>query len=59
MMTQMQNPITTLLTPTRHSTRSQALVHSMTDEPPHLPPDEDEPDATQLPELETQVPVLH
>ena len=44
-----------------HSTRSQAPVHNMNDEPPQLPPDEEEPDDmdnTQLPEMETQVPVL-
>ena len=44
------------------STRSQAPVHNMTDEPPQLPPDEEEldnMDDTQLPELETQVPTLH
>ena len=41
-----------------HSTRSQAPVHSMTDEPPQLPPDEEEADDTQFPELETQVPIL-
>ena len=45
-----------------HSTRSQAPVDTTTDEPSQLPPDEDKPDNmddTQLPELETQVPVLH
>ena len=42
-----------------HSTRSQAPVHSMTSEPPQLPLDEEEPDDTQLPELETQVPIIH
>ena len=44
-----------------HSTRSQAPVHTTTDEPPQLPPEQEEPDNmddTQLPELETQVPVL-
>ena len=44
-----------------HSTRSQAPVHTTTDEPPQLPPDEEEPDNTddtQLPQLETQVPVV-
>ena len=43
------------------STGSQAPVHSTTDEPPQLPPDEeelDDMDNTQLPELETQVPIL-
>ena len=45
-----------------HSTRSQAPVHSMIDEPSQLPPDEEELDNTddmQLPEQETQVPILH
>ena len=37
---------------------SHSPVHNTTDEPPQLPPDEKEPDDTQLPELETQVPVL-
>ena len=41
-----------------HSTGSQAPVHSTTSEPPQLPLDEDEPDDTQLAELETQVPIL-
>ena len=44
-----------------HSTGSQAPVHNTTDEPPQLSPDEEEPDNmdnTQLPELETQVPIL-
>ena len=44
-----------------HSTRSQAPVHNTTDEPPQLPPDEEEldnTDDTQIPELETQVPTL-
>ena len=44
-----------------HSTRSQAPVHNTTDEPPQLPPDEEEldnMDDTKLPELETQVPTL-
>ena len=44
-----------------HSTGSQAPFHSMIDESPQLPPDEEEPDDmdnTQLPELETQVPIL-
>ena len=31
----------------------------MTSEPPQNPPDEVEPDNRELPELETQVPVLH
>ena len=42
-----------------HSTRSQAPVHSTTSEPPQHPLDEKEPDDIQLPELETQVPVVH
>ena len=45
-----------------HSTRSQAPAHSMINEPPQLPLDEedlDNTDNTQLPELETQVPILH
>ena len=29
----------------------------MTDEPPQLPPDEEDLDNTQLPELEAQVPI--
>ena len=41
-----------------HSTRSQVPVHNTTDEPPQLPLDEEELDNTQLPELETHVPVL-
>ena len=44
-----------------HSTGSQAPVHSMIDDPPQLPPDEeelDDMDDAQLPELETQVTVL-
>ena len=44
-----------------HSAGSQAPVHNVTDEPPQLRPDEEEPDNmddTQLPELETQVPTL-
>ena len=44
-----------------HSTRIQAPVHNTTDEPPQLPPDEEEldnMDDTQLPEQETQVPTL-
>ena len=42
-----------------HSTRSHVPVHSMTSEPPQHSPDEGEPDDIELPELETQVPVLH
>ena len=44
-----------------HSTGSQAPVHNTTDEPPQLPPDEEEldnMDDTQLPEPETQVSTL-
>ena len=44
-----------------HRARSQAPVHNTTDEPPQLPPDEEEldnTDNTQLPGLETQVPTL-
>ena len=41
-----------------HSTRSHTPVHNMTNEPPQLPPDEEEPDDIESPELETQVPVL-
>ena len=42
-----------------HSTRSHIPVHSTTCEPPQHPPDEEEPDEIDLPELETQVPILH
>ena len=69
MMTWTQNMITTPLTPMRlddnsskasiHSTRSHAPVHNTTDEPPPHHPDEEELDDIQLPELETQVPVLY
>ena len=41
-----------------HSTRGHIPVHSMTSEPPQHPLDEEEPDNIELPELETQVPVL-
>ena len=41
-----------------HSTRSHAPVQNMTDKPPQHPLDDCELDNTQLPELETQVPVL-
>ena len=41
-----------------HSTRSHAPVHNTTDQPPQLPLDEEDLDDTQLPELETQVPIL-
>ena len=41
-----------------HSTRSHIPVHSMTSEPPQHPPDEEELDDIDLPELETQVLVL-
>ena len=47
--------------PCLHSTGSQAPLHNTTDEPPQLPPAEEELDNTddaQLPELETQVPTL-
>ena len=40
------------------STKSHILVYSMTSEPPQHPLEEDEPDDIDLPELETQVPVL-
>ena len=43
------------------STRRKEPVHNTTDEPPQLPPDQEEldnTDDTQLPELETQVPTL-
>ena len=39
-----------------HSTRSHTHVHNMTDEPPQQPPDEEEPDHTELPEMETKFP---
>ena len=60
--TQMQNLITTL-----YSTRSPLSVHSATSKPPQHPPDEEDnlsedqtkPDHVELPELETQVPILH
>ena len=42
-----------------HSTRSHIPVHRMTNELPQHPPDEEEPDNIELPELETQVLVLH
>ena len=41
-----------------HTTGSHAPVHNMTDEPSQHPLDEEDPDNIQLPELETQVPVL-
>ena len=44
-----------------HSTRRQAPVHNAADEPPQLPPDEEEldnMDDTQLPEPATQVTTL-
>ena len=41
-----------------HSTGSHAPVHTKTSEPPQHPPDEEELDDMELPELETQVPVL-
>ena len=42
-----------------HSTGSNIPIHSTTSEPPQHSPDEEEPDNIELPELETQVPVLH
>ena len=42
-----------------HSTRSHIPIHSTTSEPPQHPLDEEEPDNIGLPELETQVPILH
>ena len=42
-----------------HRTRSHIPVHSTTSEPPQHPPDEEELDNIELPELETQVLVLH
>ena len=45
-----------------HSAGSPAPIHNTSDELSQLPPDEeelDDMDNTQLPELETQVPVLH
>ena len=49
-----------------HSTGSHLSIHSTTSEPPQHPPDEEnnfsedqtEPDDIELPELETQVPIL-
>ena len=41
------------------STGSHAPVHNMTDELPQHPRGEEEQDNIQLPELVTQVPVLH
>ena len=41
-----------------HSTRSHIYIHSATSEPPQHPLDEEEPDNIELPELETQVPIL-
>ena len=40
------------------STGSYVPVHKITDEPPQHPPDEEELDNIELPELETQVPIL-
>ena len=64
MMTWTQNPITTPFTQMRplkiqskasvHSTRSHVLLRSMEQHPL----DEEEPDHIELPELQTQVPVL-
>ena len=42
-----------------HSTTSHIPILYTTSEPPQHPPDEEEPDDIELPELETQVPVLH
>ena len=42
-----------------HSTGSYILVHSTTSEPPQHPPDEEELEDIELPELETQIPILH
>ena len=42
-----------------HSTRSHVPVQSMTSEPPQHSPDEEDLDDTELPELETEVPILH
>ena len=42
-----------------HSTGSHVPVHSMTSEPPQHLLDEEELVNMELPELETQVPVLH
>ena len=42
-----------------HSTRSHIPIHSTTSEPPQHPPEKQELDDTELPELETQVPILH
>ena len=41
-----------------HSTGSHIPIHSTTSEPPQHPPDEEELDNIELPELETQVPIL-
>ena len=41
-----------------HSTRSHIPVHSMTSKPPQHLSDEEESDNIELPELETQVPIL-
>ena len=41
-----------------YSTGSHVPIHSTTSEPPQHPPDEEELDNIELPELETQVPVL-
>ena len=42
-----------------HSTGSHIPVQSMTTEPPQCPLDVEDPDDIELPELETQVSVLH
>ena len=41
-----------------HSTGSHIPVHSTSSEPPQHPLDEEELDDTELPELETQAPIL-
>ena len=41
-----------------HCTRSHTPVHNMTSEPPQHPLDEDELDDIELPELDTQVPIV-
>ena len=42
-----------------HSTRSRIRIHSTTSEPPQHSLDDEELDDIELPELETQVPILH
>ena len=41
-----------------HNTGSHIPIHRTTSEPPQRPLDEEEPDDTELPELDSQVPVL-